>query len=79
MERNTTQWTVSIPPRLSKEALRIALEESRTKSELVREALRHYLENKTLERTRTRIHSRLQEMGIRTEADIERLIDEDRT
>jgi len=49
MDRLTIQWTVSLPPPLSKQALKIAKEEYRTRSELVREALRRYLENRTFE------------------------------
>ena len=36
MERHTIQWTVSLPPLLSKQATKTAKEESRTKSELIR-------------------------------------------
>ncbi|MBI3616366.1 MAG: ribbon-helix-helix protein, CopG family [Candidatus Omnitrophica bacterium] len=79
MERYTVQWTVSIPPPLSKQALRAAKDESRTKSELVREALRHYLENRVLHRIRHRLSKRFRAMGIQSEEDIERLIDEGRT
>ena len=38
--------TISLPPRLLKEAERIAAEENRSKSELVREALRFYIETR---------------------------------
>lgn len=78
MERRTDQWTISIPPSLSRRALRIAKEESRTKSELVREALRHYLEKRTVDRLQGKLSQRFQEMGIKTEEDVERLIDEGR-
>lgn len=78
MERHTIQWTISVPPLLSREAVKVAREESRTKSELVREALRRYLENRTLDRIRNKLSRRFQAMGIRSEGDIERLIDEGR-
>lgn len=78
MERHTIQWTISVPPLLSREAVKVAREESRTKSELVREALRRYLENRTLDRIRNKLSKRFQAMGIRSEGDIERLIDEGR-
>jgi len=42
--RTTKTWTISLPPKLGREAERTAREENRTKSELVREALRMYLE-----------------------------------
>lgn len=78
MERQTIQWTVSLPPPLSREALKIAREEYRTRSELVREALRRYLENRTLDRIRAKLSRRFKALGIKSEADIERLIDEGR-
>ena len=40
------------------------------------EALRRYLENKTLDRIRAKLSKRLRGMGIKDERDIERLIDE---
>jgi len=78
MERSTIQWTISIPPQLSRAAMKTAKAEYRTRSELVREALRRYLENRTVDRIRAKIGRRLQAMGVKTEADIERMIDEDR-
>ena len=41
--RITRTWTISLPPMMSRAAERVALQEQRTKSELVREALRRYL------------------------------------
>jgi Arc/MetJ-type ribon-helix-helix transcriptional regulator len=41
--RATRTWTISMPPALSRLAAQLADEEHRTKSELVREALRFYL------------------------------------
>ena len=78
MERKTVQWTISLPPPLSKQALKIAKEEYRTRSELIREALRRYLENRTLDRIRVKLSRRFKAQGIKTEEDIERLIDEGR-
>lgn len=37
------KWSISLPTSLGIEARRLATKESRTKSELMREALRHYL------------------------------------
>ncbi len=78
MERNTIQWTISIPPLLSRAAIKTAKAEYRTRSELVREALRRYLENRMVDRIRAKVGRRLKTLGIKTEADIERMIDEDR-
>lgn len=41
--RTTETWTVSLPPNLVREVKRVAKRENRTKSELVREALRRYI------------------------------------
>ena len=46
--------TISLPPRLLKEADRLAKQENRTKSELLREALRLYLETSEVRRMATR-------------------------
>ncbi len=40
--RVTRTWTISLPPEMSRYAAQIAKDEHRTKSELVREALRLY-------------------------------------
>ncbi len=47
--RKTVVRSFSIPPKLLKELERTAEEESRTYSELVREAIRQYLKNKQLD------------------------------
>ncbi len=44
-----TKWSVSLPEKLSKAAEKRAAEESRTRSELIREALRSYLGNRETE------------------------------
>ena len=41
--RTTRTWTISLPPAMSLAAQQVAKQEQRTKSELVREALRLYL------------------------------------
>ena len=40
--RVTRTWTISLPPQMSVQAAAVAKAEHRTKSELVREALRRY-------------------------------------
>ncbi len=71
--------TVSItpPPDLLVKAQEVAQREHRTMSELFREALRRYMQSDTewqalLRRTRAKGRS----MGIKSEADVERLSDE---
>lgn len=46
--------TISLPQRMSKMADRVAKEENRTKSELVREALRLYMETRDVRRAAVR-------------------------
>ncbi len=46
--------TISVPPQLLKKAERVAAQENRTKSELVREALRLYIETSEVRRRATR-------------------------
>ncbi len=46
--------TISLPPPLLKKAEQVAEEENRTKSELLREALRFYLETRDVRRAATR-------------------------
>jgi len=41
--RTTKIWSISLPPEMVKEAESVARKERRTKSELIREALRNYL------------------------------------
>ena len=43
--------TISLPPPLPKQAEAVAKEENRTKSELLREALRFYVETRGVRRT----------------------------
>ena len=46
--------TISLPPQLLQKAEAVAREENRTKSELLREALRFYVETKDIRRTAVR-------------------------
>ena len=41
----TDKWSISLPMPLSRQADAVAAHESRTRSELIREALRHYLKD----------------------------------
>jgi len=72
--RTTQTWTVSLPPRLIKEAERVAKEEDRTKSELVREALRMYIEERRWRRLQRQTAIKAQALGIKTEEDVDRLV-----
>lgn len=72
--RTTKTWTISLPPTLVQEAERTAKEEHRTKSELVREALRLYLEDQQWRKLQKKTALKAQALGIRTEEDVDRLV-----
>jgi len=72
--RTSQTWTVSLPPRLIKEAERVAKEEDRTKSELVREALRMYIEERRWRKLQRQTAIKAQALGIKTEEDVDRLV-----
>lgn len=74
--RATKTWTISLPPKLVREAERTAKEENRTKSELVREALRLYLEERRWRKLQRKTVLQVQALGIRTEEDVDRLVHE---
>ena len=60
--------TISLPPSLLREAEAVAREEHRTKSELLREALRFYVETRAVrkETSRERIAPLLERIDART-------------
>lgn len=72
--RTTRTWTVSLPPGLVREGERAAKEENRTKSELVREALRMYLEERRWRKLQQKTALQARALGIRTEEDVDRLV-----
>jgi len=67
--------TISLPPQMSKEIQKLAQEEQRTISELIREAFRQYKMNRVLEAGR-RESKRSRHGKKLTEDEIERLVDE---
>lgn len=76
MPRSTKLVTVSLPPDLLKDAERIAKEEHRTKSELVREALRTYIASRQWIQIRKWGDQTAKNFSIKSEADVERIIQE---
>jgi predicted transcriptional regulator len=75
----TRTFTISFPPDLAEQVERLAKKESRTTSELFREAFRAY----RAERIRTifdELHAQAKAGGgeVYSEEDIERFVDEDR-
>jgi metal-responsive CopG/Arc/MetJ family transcriptional regulator len=81
MARATKTLTVSLPPQLYEEVERIAEQENKTKSELFRDMLRVYedfLDERRWTRLRRSGAESAEKLGVKTEADIERLVHEAR-
>ncbi|MHB8068131.1 MAG: CopG family ribbon-helix-helix protein [Desulfobaccales bacterium] len=73
--RTTKLITISIMPEFLEEIEKLAKEERRTKSELVREALRRYIAEKELRRLQRYGLKKARELGL-GEEDVQRLVDE---
>ena len=73
--RNTKLLTISLMPEFLEEIEKLAKEERRTKSELVREALRRYLADKELRRLQRYGLQKARELGLKEE-DVVRLVKE---
>jgi CopG family transcriptional regulator / antitoxin EndoAI len=78
MLRTSKLITISLLPDLLEEAEKIAKEENRSRSELFREAIRRYIEDKKWERIYRYGKMKAKEQGL-TEADVQRLVDEYRS
>lgn len=74
--RTTKLISFSIMPDFLKQVEKAAKEENRTKSELIREALRRYLEDREWENLTRYARRKSAETGIDTEAEIQRVVDE---
>ena len=73
--RNTRTLSVTLPPDMLKRAQSIAKRESRTMSELIREALRHYDRRSWWDEVNAYGRARAKRQGIREE-DVDRLVHE---
>ncbi|HEY3972242.1 MAG TPA: ribbon-helix-helix domain-containing protein [Candidatus Sulfotelmatobacter sp.] len=76
--RNTRTLSVTLPPDMLKRAQSIAKKESRTMSELIREALRHYERRSWWDDINAYGRATADRQGIR-ESDVDRLVHEVRT
>lgn len=79
MKRSSKVVAVSLPPEAATDFERIAREEGRNKSELFREMLRVYRiwrETKIFEDLQRSFAGKARQLGVRTEKDVERLIQE---
>lgn len=74
--RQSKVVTVSIPPGLLREAEKMARREQRTKSEVVRDALRLYLDLQSDRGFRRAVRERAAALQILSEDDVERVVDE---
>jgi metal-responsive CopG/Arc/MetJ family transcriptional regulator len=54
--RSTALLTMSLPPRMARQVEKVAKEESRTKSELLRETIRLYMDTREARRAVARRH-----------------------
>ena len=75
--RTTKVTSLTLPPKLLREAERVARREGRTKSELLREALRRYVADSRWKELQEFGRSQARKLKIR-ESDVERLISETR-
>jgi CopG family transcriptional regulator / antitoxin EndoAI len=76
MLRLTKLISISIMPDFLREVEKVAKEENRTKSELIREALRRYIEDREWEKLTLYARKKSAITGIKTEEDIQRVVDE---
>lgn len=77
MARLTKILTLSLLPELAKEAERAAREEQKSKSQLFRDALRFYLEEREWRRVQSYGRKKADALGL-VEEDVERLVHEAR-
>ncbi len=68
--------SISLPVSLDKALSFEAKKEHRTKSGMIQEAIRFYLENKRWKKLQQDISLRASRLGIVSEEDVERLVDE---
>lgn len=73
--RTTKPITVSLPLDLLEETQRAARAEARTRTDLIRDALRHYLASRRWQRLRAWGAETAHRLGLNTEADLQRLLD----
>lgn len=72
--RTTKVMTLSLPPEMVEEVERLTKEEKRTKSELFREALRKYINDRRWQQIRQWGMKTARELNISTEEDVNTLI-----
>lgn len=78
MPRRSFILSISLPPELSTDLDAVASQERRSRSELVREAVRQYIFLSRWKTLRQKASLKAVERGLKEE-DVERLIDEERS
>lgn len=68
--------SISFPEAIVKEIGRVAKKEHKTKSGVVQDAVRQYLELRKWQQAQAKLSSLARRMGIGTDEDIEKLVDE---
>jgi len=76
--RTTQPITVSLPLTLLQETQRLAREESRTRTDVIRDALQQYLASRRWQRLRQWGAETADRLGLKSEADLQRLLDDAR-
>ena len=76
--RTTQPITVSLPPDLLRETQRLAKAEARTRTDVIREALQEYPASRRWQRLRQWGAGTAERLGLKTEADLQRLLDDAR-
>lgn len=75
--RTTKTLSITLPPEMLSRAEKLARRENRTMSELIREALRYYEQQRWWAETNAYGRTRARQLGIK-EGDVERLVHEGR-
>lgn len=74
MSRTTRVVSISIPPEMDRQIEELMRAEGRTRSELLREALRRYVDDRRLRLLSREIGERAREAGITAEEQINEMI-----
>lgn len=74
--RQTVVWTISLPPQMAEKAEALAKRENRSRSELIREALRQYVALREWEQMQVKASLKAHNLGITDESKVEQIIDE---
>jgi len=73
--RTTQPITVSLPLNLLQETQRVAREEARTRTDVIRDALQQYLASRRWQRLRQWGGETADKLGLKSDADLQRLLD----